>query len=82
MSGLPISRYMELSRDLNLQLTPADHAAAGGWLHFCSEWDGLLIDQTDPEFDCCSCLFGPDYDPETGKPSGLTMEQVNDGGKA
>jgi hypothetical protein len=67
MSGLPLARYLELSRDLSLKLTPEDHAAANGFLHFCSDWDGLLIDQTAPEFDCCSCCFSDDYDPKTGK---------------
>jgi hypothetical protein len=56
-----------LERDPTLALTPADHEAAHGFLHFCDEWDGLLIDQADPEFECCSCTFSAEYDPETGK---------------
>lgn len=24
-------------------------------LHFCSGWDGLLIDNSDPEFSHCKC---------------------------
>ena len=24
-------------------------------LHFCNEWDGMLIDKTDPEFEVCLC---------------------------
>ncbi len=67
-AGLPLARYMELSRDLSLKLTPADHQAARGFLHFCDDWDGLLIDQADPEFEACSCTFNPgDFDMETGK---------------
>lgn len=67
MSGLPFSRYMELSRNLNLKLTREDHEQARGFLHFCNEWDGLLIDRDDPEFECCSCSFSAEFDPETGK---------------
>lgn len=26
------------------------------YLHFCSEWDGLLIDKGDVEFESCQCL--------------------------
>jgi hypothetical protein len=34
------------------------------FLHFCDEWDGLLIDRDCPEFDCCGC-----YERDTnGKP--------------
>lgn len=24
-------------------------------LHFCKEWDFMLIDKTDPEFEACLC---------------------------
>lgn len=24
-------------------------------LHFCEDWDGLLIDENDPEFEHCKC---------------------------
>jgi hypothetical protein len=58
---------MELSRDLSLKLTPEDHATARGFLHFCDEWDGLLIDREDPEFECCLCTFSDEFDPKTGK---------------
>ena len=26
-----------------------------GRLHFCREWDFMLIDETDPEFKACLC---------------------------
>jgi hypothetical protein len=26
------------------------------FLHWCSEWDGLLIDKNDPEFEVCTCF--------------------------
>lgn len=64
---LPIGRYEELMRDPKLKLTPADHEASNGFLHFCDEWDGLLIDKDDPEFSCCSCAFSTEFDPVTGK---------------
>lgn len=25
-------------------------------LHYCPEWDGLLIDKNDPEFGVCTCF--------------------------
>lgn len=25
-------------------------------LHWCPEWDYLLIQEGDPEFECCSCF--------------------------
>jgi hypothetical protein len=34
------------------------------FLHFCCEWDGLLIDFGDAEFDACGCFIKDD----TGKP--------------
>jgi hypothetical protein len=67
MIGLPSKRRAELERDLTLNLTPEDHALAGGFLHFCDEWDGLLIDRDDPEFEFCSCQFSDEFDPDTGK---------------
>lgn len=68
MPALPWSRVKKLQYDFNERLTPEDHETAGGFLHFCDEWDGLLIDRTDDEFGCCSCLFAyPDYCPFTGK---------------
>ena len=27
----------------------------GDHKHYCPDWDGLPIDETCPEFDCCSC---------------------------
>lgn len=26
------------------------------YLHWCAEWDGLLIDKGDPEFEVCTCF--------------------------
>ena len=28
-------------------------------LHFCYEWDLMLVDDGMPEFECCSCLKKP-----------------------
>jgi hypothetical protein len=65
--GIPVERVVALERDTKLQLTREDHEAAAGFLHFCDEWDFMLIDKDDPEFDCCICIFSSDYDPITGK---------------
>jgi hypothetical protein len=65
--GMSLERHRFLECTLSAQLTPEDHEAAAGFLHFCDDWDFMLIDKNDKEFECCSCIFGPDYDPETGK---------------
>lgn len=66
--SLPYTRWRELNLNLELTLQPEDHLQANGFLHFCHEWDGLLIERGTPEFDCCSCRFQyPDFDPFTGK---------------
>lgn len=40
------------------------------YLHECAEWDGLLVDINDPEFDACSC-FNP-------KPKSAYLELQNE----
>lgn len=35
---------------------PEDVAKANPTLHFCMEWDELLIEETDGEFDYCHCF--------------------------
>lgn len=64
--GLSHGRIWELeSGDVT---TATDHAIAGGFLHFCADWDYLVIDQTDPEFESCTCEFNLEVlDPKTGK---------------
>lgn len=37
-------------------LTPEEIAAK--W-HFCPDWDGLLINPTMGEFECCTCFETP-----------------------
>lgn len=27
----------------------------GAKAHFCWDWDGLPVDETTPEFECCTC---------------------------
>lgn len=27
--------------------------------HFCPDWDYMAIDETCPEFECCSCRLDP-----------------------
>lgn len=64
--GLSHGRIWEL--ESGDRMTWTDHAIAGGFLHFCADWDFLVIDQTDPEFEGCSCEFNTDtFDPKTGK---------------
>lgn len=28
----------------------------GKYRHWCHDWDGLPVDETTPEWDCCSCF--------------------------
>lgn len=34
---------------------PAECLFLNPTLHVCPDWDGLLIDDTDPEFEKCAC---------------------------
>jgi len=34
----------------------------GSRRHFCNDWDGLPIDDTCPEADCCMCFNGTPYE--------------------
>lgn len=65
--SLPWDRWGQLMANDELKLTPEDHEAGNGFLHFCDEWDGLLIEKGDPEFKCCSCSFSDAFDKVTGK---------------
>lgn len=67
MPQLSEERIYELENKELGRTTLEDHALAGGFLHYCPDWDYLLIDQTDIEFDACSCDFGDIIDPKTGK---------------
>lgn len=29
----------------------------GDWSHWCHAWDGLPVDETTPELNCCECTF-------------------------
>ena len=76
--GMNWARVRHLTLDFSARLSPEDHQRSAGFLHFCDEWDGLLIDKSDPEFDCCGCLFRyPDYDPFTGKKAPLLIGCVD-----
>jgi len=66
-AGLSPERVAFLERHPTAPVMAEDHALAGGFLHFCIEWDDLLIDQTDPEFESCTCRFPSYYDQKTGK---------------
>jgi hypothetical protein len=39
-------------------LIPPEELEAHPTLHFCTEWDGLVIEEGDPEFEACLCFFG------------------------
>ena len=46
-------------------------ALQGKFKHYCWEWDGMAIDETCREFQCCTCAFGPlqhEVDALQGKP--------------
>lgn len=45
-------RMIELTKNLNATLTKEE--LAEGW-HFCSEFDGLLIHSSHPEYEVCTC---------------------------
>ena len=47
------SRYQELMRNDDLELTPEE--LAEGW-HFCAEWDCLLVGPGMGELEPCKCL--------------------------
>jgi len=44
-------RYLALERT-GEKLTDAERKE--GW-HYCCEWDGLLINKSWPEAECCTC---------------------------
>jgi len=50
MDGTEYKRIDDLG-----EITPEDQNKYP-FLHFCHEWDGMLIDETFPEFDCCICF--------------------------
>lgn len=35
---------------------PPECAFLNETLHFCSHWHGMLIDESDPEFETCRCI--------------------------
>lgn len=54
--GLTPARIRELETDLDSRITVEDLSVSGTRLHFCYDWDGLLIDETDPEYESCGCF--------------------------
>lgn len=59
--GISSARVQELTMNSDLRLSDEEHGASAGLLHFCDDWDFLLIDKSDPEFDACCCAFAPGY---------------------
>lgn len=39
---------------------PLEEFIKSPYLHFCCEWDGLLIEEGDPEFEACDCYAKED----------------------
>jgi hypothetical protein len=37
-------------------IIPLDELDKRPTLHFCYEWDGLVIEEGDAEFECCNCF--------------------------
>lgn len=36
----------------------------GAKRHWCFDWDGLPVDETTSEIDCCTCVFDDNIRPE------------------
>jgi hypothetical protein len=51
--NMTLNRRHELENDTTLSLTAKE--VAEGWF-FCCEWDGMLIHESHPEAECCTCL--------------------------
>ena len=48
------------------------------YLHYCYDWDGMLIDDSCPEFECCTCDFGDWDGSETQDPGDDDGPSVRD----
>lgn len=35
------------------------HVLHGEHIHWCAEWDGLPVDETTKEYECCHCFEEP-----------------------
>lgn len=35
--------------------------------HYCMDWDGMAIDETCPEFECCTCIDASDISDDGGE---------------
>lgn len=55
-------RYDALQKGIIESLTPQEFEVEG-W-HFCHEWDGLLINPTWREHECCTCKTQEEIDKE------------------
>ena len=54
---------MDDERYKYLEVTGApitDKEIQEGW-HYCYEWDGMLINKSWPEAECCKCFEDKDY---------------------
>lgn len=48
-------------------------------LHFCFEWDGMLVDESMPEYDCCRCgkTKGKDFWKERALDAGRELSELS-----
>jgi hypothetical protein len=54
-SWLRLIERMPIISDLD-----SERRRSGELAHFCRDWDFILIDETDPEFECCTCYATPE----------------------
>jgi len=50
--GLSPTKCNEIEREA---VIPPECSFLNPTLHFCPDWQGALIDDTDPEFERCTC---------------------------
>lgn len=53
--GLSPHKCNEIERD---GVIPEECSFLNPTLHFCPDWQGALIDSSDPEYERCSCKKG------------------------
>lgn len=59
--GLSPNQCNEIERT---GVIPAECRFLNPTLHLCPEWDFLLIDNSDPEIDHCSCNLKETHEPD------------------
>lgn len=46
---------LEDDQDWIQDCLPYGRVLTGKYSHWCLDWDGMPIDETCPEFECCTC---------------------------